>query len=111
MNYIKYFQDYKYQYGYNDCWKFVQTVFLDEHNISLPDYPICNNESEIETYLTSNINYKLVDKAEKGCIIYVHYGDIHHAGYAINDKLYIHKTRQRVEVSNIPQKAIIYKVL
>lgn len=110
MNYIKYFQDYKYQYGSKDCWSFVQTVFKDEHNIDLPDYPICNSQSDVASYILSNIDLKQVDKAEKGCIIYIKLGNMHHAGYAINDKLYIHKTRQRVEVSNIPDKAIIYKL-
>ena len=108
MNYLKYFSDYKYQYGSNDCWTFVQTVFKDEQNIDLPDYPI--GESDVAGYLTSNIDLKMVEKASEGCIIYINYGNLQHAGYAINDKLYIHKTRQRVEVSNIPEKAIIYKL-
>lgn len=109
MNYQKYFSDYKYQYGSNDCWTFVQQVFKDEHHIDLPDYPIMT-KSEIASYLIDNLNLQEVEKAEKGCIVYYKNGDIHHAGYAINDKLYIHKTRQRVEVSNIPEKAIIYKL-
>lgn len=111
MNYQKYFSDYKYQYGSNDCWTFVQQVYKDEHNRELPDYPICATKPEIASFLTSNIDYEIVDKAEKGCIVYYNNGNTHHAGYAINDKLYIHKTRQRVEVSNIPEKAIIYKIL
>ena len=111
MNFKKYFQDYKYQYGSHDCWSFVQQVFEDEHNIKLPDYPVLNNALEISGFLKSNIRHEIVNKAQKGCIIYYNNGNIHHAGYAIDDKLYIHKTRQRVEVGNIPDKAIIYKIL
>lgn len=111
MNYQKYFSDYKYQYGSNDCWTFVQQVFKDEHNIELPDYPICSDSSERAVYLKSNINLEQVPIAFKGCIVYFTKNHINHAGYAIDDKLYIHKTRQRVEFSKIPEKAIIYKVL
>lgn len=65
MNYQKYFSDYKYQYGSNDCWTFVQQVYKDEHNRELPDYPICATKPEIASFLTSNIDYEIVDKAEK----------------------------------------------
>lgn len=111
MNYIKYFQNTDYERDKNDCWTFLQEVFLDEHNIKLPDHPIMNDKSEIASNLIENIPYEIVNKAQKGCIIYYHNGTTHHAGYAIDAKKYIHKTRQRVEVSDIPDKAIIYKVL
>ena len=111
MNYIKYFQQNKYELNKSDCWSFVQEVFFDEHGIKLPDRPIMTDKAEIATCLRSNIPYQLAEKAEKGCIVYYHNGNTHHAGYAINDKKYIHKTRQRVEISPIPTQAIIYKIL
>lgn len=111
MNFIKYFQQNDYKLNENDCWTFIQEVFKDEHGIDLPDHPIMTDKSEIASNLISNIPYKIVDKAEKGCIVYYHNGTIHHAGYALNDKQFIHKTRQKVEVSTIPPKAIIYKIL
>lgn len=111
MNYIKYFQNTNYELDKNDCWTFLQEVYYDEHALKLPNHPIMTDKAEIASNLTSNIPYRIVDKAHKGCIIYYHNGSIHHAGYALDEKKYIHKTRQRVEVSDIPQKAIIYEVL
>lgn len=111
MNYIKYFQNTTYEPDKNDCWTFVQEVFSDEHGIKLPNHPIMTNKAEIASNLTSNIPYKIVNKAHKGCIVYYHNETTHHAGYAIDDKKFIHKTRKRVEISNIPHNAIIYEVL
>ena len=111
MNYVKYFQSPKYEYDINDCWTFLQEVFKDEHNFELPAHPIMTDKSEIASYLKSNIPYKIMEKAEKGCIVYFIRGNMHHAGYAIDSKKFIHKTLQRVEVSDIPPDAIIYKVL
>lgn len=111
MNYIKYFQNNNYELNKSDCWTFVQDVFWDEHQKQLPDHPIMTDKAEAASRLQSNIPYKIVKTAEKGCIVYYHNSTTHHAGYAINDKLYIHKTRKRVEVSPIPEKAIIYKIL
>lgn len=111
MNYIKYFQNTQYELDKNDCWTFLQEVFEDEEGIKLPDHPIMPNKSDIASKLISNIPYRIVDRAHKGCVIYYHNGTTHHAGYALNEKQYIHKTRQRVTVSPIPEKAIIYEVL
>lgn len=112
MNYIKYFQNTQYEMDKNDCWTFVQEVFFDEEGIKLPDHPILTTKEQIaEGLINSNIKYCIVDKAKKGCIVYYHNGSIHHAGYALDDKTFIHKTRQAVEISKIPTKAIIYKVL
>lgn len=111
MNYVKYFQNTKYERDKNDCWTFLQQVFYDEEGIKLPNHPIMTDKSEIATHLISNIPYKIVEKAHKGCVIYYHNGGTHHAGYALNDKKYIHKTKQRVEISKIPENAIIYEVL
>ncbi|MBQ2391412.1 MAG: C40 family peptidase [Clostridia bacterium] len=111
MNYIKYLSDRSYKNRANDCWTFVQTVFKDEHNVVLPDYPIMTDKQEIATALISNIPYKLVNKAEKGCIVYYHNGKNHHAAYALNDKKMIHKTLGGVQVTNIPKNSTIFKVL
>lgn len=111
MNYIKYFQNTKYEYDKNDCWTFLQEVYKEEHNLNLPAHPIMTDKSEIASYLISNIPYKTIDKAEKGCIVYFIRGNMHHVGYALNDKKFIHKTFQRVEVSDIPPDAKLYKVI
>ena len=111
MNFIKYFQENEYVKDKNDCWSFVQKVFKDEHNILLPNHPIMTDKSEIASYLKSNISYQIMEKAEKSCIIYFFKNNLHHVGYALNDKKYIHKTYQKVEVSDIPKDAVIYKIL
>lgn len=111
MNYIKYFQENTYELNKSDCWTFVQEVFFDEHGKKLPDHPIMTDKAEAASNLKSNIPYKTVQTAEKGCIVYYHNRNIHHAGYAINDKKYIHKTLKKVEIGDIPSTAIIYKIL
>ena len=111
MNYIKYFQNTKYELDSNDCWTLIQDIFRDEHGIELPKHPIMTDKSEIASYLISNIPYEPLDKPEKGCIVYFTRGDIHHAGYALNDKKFIHKTVKRVEIAPIPQDAKLYKVI
>lgn len=112
MNYLKYFQQNKpFEIDKNDCWTFIQEVYEDEHGIRLPNHPIMTNKPEIASYLTSNIPYEILEKPQKGCIIYYHNGSTHHVGYAIDEKKYIHRTRQKVEISDIPKTAIIYRVL
>lgn len=111
MNYIKYFKNTDFELNKNDCWTFLQEVFKDEEGIKLPDHPIMIDKSEIAAHLQSNIPYRIVETAKKGNIVYYHNGKTHHVGYALNDKQFIHKTRQRVEISNIPENAIIYEVL
>lgn len=111
MNYIKYFQNNKYQKGINDCWTLVQDIFKDEKGIILPDCPIMTDYSPFETSLKSNFKYNVLTEAKEGCLIHFRSGKIEHIGYALNGKKYIHKTFSRVEVSNIPEKAKIYEVL
>ena len=111
MNFIKYFKDTEYIEGKNDCWTFVQKVFKDEYNFILPEHPILIDKKDIATALISNIPYKIIKTPEKGCIIYYHNGTTHHAGYAINNKEFIHKTINGVRIDKIPVKSTIYKVL
>lgn len=110
MDFIKYFQDFDYIENKKDCWTFVRQVFKDEHNITLPDAPIAN-KSDIATYLIDNIKIEKQKEAKKGCIVYYTHENIHHAGYALDKKEFIHKTKNGVFVSKIPKNAIIYKVL
>lgn len=111
MNYIKYFQNTKYELDKNDCWTLIQDIFKDEQGINLPAHPIMTDKADIATYLISNIPYKELKVPENGCIIYFTRGNIHHCGYALNDKKFIHKTFKSVEISDIPPDAKIYKVL
>lgn len=111
MNFIKYFTFPKYEENKCDCWFLVCEIFKDEHNLILPSHPIMISDKDSATYLKSNIDYSIVDKAQKGCIVYYTLGDIHHAGYALDDKKFIHNTKKGVRVDKIPQNATIYKVL
>lgn len=112
MDFLKYFKNDKYEIDKSDCWTFVQEVYKDEHGVELPNHPILTTKEQIaDGLIKSNVPHKLVKKAEKGCIIYYRNGDIHHAGYAIDETKFIHKTKKRVEISTIPEKALIYKVI
>lgn len=121
MDYLKYFQNNKYQKGINDCWTLVQDIFSDEKGVKLPDCPIMTaadgangttpDYALFESKLKSNFKYQVLDKPKEGCLIHFRSGKIEHIGYALNEKQYIHKTFSRVEVSNIPEKAKIYEVL
>lgn len=111
MNYIKYFQNTQYELDKNDCWTFLQEVFRDEEGRELPNHPIMTDKAEIASNLISNIPYRIIEKAKKGCVVYYHNGNTHHVGYALNEKQYIHKTKHRVEIGNIPSNSIIYEVL
>lgn len=111
MDYIKYFQNDRYQKGINDCWTLVQDIFLDEKGIKLPDCPIMTDYSPFESKLKSNFKYSVLDNAKEGCLVHFRSGKIEHIGYALSDKQYIHKTFSRVEVSDIPKQAKIYEVL
>lgn len=111
MNYLKYFQNNKYEKGSNDCWTLVQDIVLDEKGIKLPDCPIMTDYTAFESNLKSNFFYKEVETPQEGCLIHFRKGKIEHIGYALNAKKYIHKTFSRVEVSDIPKKeARIYKI-
>lgn len=111
MDFLKYFKETEYIDGKCDCWTLVQEVFKDEHNFILPEHPILIDKKDIATALISNIPYKIVQIPKKGCIIYYHNGKTHHAGYAINNKEFIHKTINGVRIDKIPAKSTIYKVL
>lgn len=109
MNYLKYFQNYSYKLGENDCWTFTQQVFKDEKGIVLPDLPVINDTNE--GYIKTNVPLKRVNKASEGCLVFVKTKDVNHAGYAISDKEYIHKSCKCVLISLIPKTAEIYEVL
>lgn len=111
MDYLKYFQNDKYQKGINDCWTLVQDIYLDEKGVKLPDCPIMTDYSPFESKLKENFKYNVLDKPKEGCLIHFRSGKIEHIGYALNDSKYIHKTFSRVEVSDIPKNAKIYEVI
>lgn len=109
---IKYF-DNTFELGKDDCWTLVCRIFKDEHGLTLPEFPFVN-DSQDRAYeeFKSNIELDKVQKAQKGCIIVFRSGRCKwHCGYAVNHRQYIHKTRERVTITDIPKNAEIYKVL
>lgn len=110
MNYIEYFNSFKYKAGENDCWSFIQDIYEKEHNIILPDCPVFDDIHDRGGFLKANVKYKTIDKPKKGALIYSSNNKIEHVGYALNDKQYIHKTFSQVAVSAIPNNCYIYEV-
>lgn len=109
MNYLKYFQNDRYEKSKNDCWTLLQDIFKDEHGKKLPDIPIFEDE---ESFVRGNIKHKKVDKARKGIVVHVSTSKYEHIGYALNDKEYIHKTiNQGVKITPIPKNAELYEIL
>lgn len=111
MNYLKYFKNDRYELGKLDCWTFTQYVFKEEQGINLPDVPVFD-DPENESRLKANIKHKQLDKAEKGCLVYVPTKMFGHTGYAISEKEYMHKTAKTgVQISLIPKTAEFFKIL
>lgn len=110
MNYLKYFQNKEYELGINDCWTFIQEVFKDEHNIQLPDCPICRDDKEYSNYIHANMAVKPVKKAYKGVLVHIS-SKFEHIGYAINEKEYIHKCVEGTIIQKIPNKSLLYEVV
>ncbi|MDR1169076.1 MAG: C40 family peptidase [Heliobacteriaceae bacterium] len=113
MDFLRYMNDKEYDEDYNNCWHFVQRVFQREKGHKLPDYPIFDTHKSFKSRLLCNVKYKEHDlrDCQEGCIVHVSALGHEHAGYAINNKQYIHKTRTGVQVADIPAKAQIYEII
>lgn len=111
MNYLKYFQNQKYELGKYDCWAFIQEVFESEQGIKLPDLPIFD-DPENESKLKANIKHIQLKIPQKGCLVFVRTKTLNHVGYAISDKEYIHKTSNTgVVITRIPKYAEFFEVI
>ena len=111
MDYLKYFQNGKYQLGKYDCWTFIQEIFEDEQKIKLPDVPIFD-DPENESKLKANIKNIKLNNPEKGCLVFIKTKTYGHVGYAISEKEYIHKTAKNgVKISIIPKNSEFFKIL
>lgn len=111
MDYLKYFKNSHYELGKLDCWTFVQFVFKEEQNVTLPDVPVFDDPAN-ESRLKANIKHKKLEKPEKGCLVYVPTKTYGHTGYAISDKEYMHKTlKTGVQITPIPKTAEFFKIL
>lgn len=111
MDYLKYFKNDKYELGKYDCWTFLQQVFKEEQGIILPDVPVFD-DPENESCLKANIKHRRLDRAQKGCFVFVKTKNLNHVGYAVSETEYMHKTLNTgVIISKIPRTAEFYEVL
>lgn len=111
MDYLKYFQNSKYELGKNDCWTFLQQVFKEEQGVVLPDVPVFD-DPENESSLKANIKHRKLEKPQKGCFVFVKTKKLNHVGYAVSEVEYIHKTSNTgVIIGKIPHSAEFYEVL
>lgn len=100
---IKYMAETKYIEGEYICWDFVRTIYKDEYDIELPEYPVDEVQAEFKNRMTSNIPNIRVEtkKAIEGDIIVFSLFANQHAGVMINRESFIHLTPQGVRVSDV----------
>lgn len=113
MDFLGYMNELNYDDDNNNCWHFVQRIFLKEKNYMLPDYPVFLAHKEFKNGLIANVEHKQhnLDECTEGFIVHITCLGHEHAGYALNNKQYIHKTRKGVQVSDIPNNAILYEII
>lgn len=113
MNFLKYMNDKIYDDNENNCWHFVQRIFLEEQKFLLPDYPIFETHRSFKNGLISNVKHleHNLEDCKESYIVHVTCLGHEHAGYALNNKQYIHKTRIGVQVEDIPKNANIYEII
>lgn len=110
MDYLKYFQNQKYELGKYDCWTFIQDVYKNERGIILHDVPVFNDTNE--GYLKSNIRHVQQSKPVRGSLVFVRTKEYNHVGYAISECEYMHKTSKTgVVISRIPKNAEFFQIL
>lgn len=110
----KYMMETKFDEKKYGCWEFVRTVYKNEHNIDLPEYPVDEVQAEFKHKLASNIPHKIVSSndAKEGDIIVFSLFAEQHAGVMINDNSFIHLTPQGVrvtDVANVGGNYVIYR--
>lgn len=111
MKYLKHFNK-KYELGKCDCWTLIQDIFLEKHNLKLPDCPFAvkENEKEFAKYLRANLILEELKISKHNCIVHKS-GINEHIGYCINDKQYIHRTIKGTKINKIPTKYCKYYLI
>lgn len=93
-----------------DCWTLIQDLYLEQHHMRLPDFPIGTDE-ELSEYAFANIKTEEVEVAERGDIVYIiESGQKHHTGYALDKKKFFHRTENGARIDLIPLNASIIRI-
>lgn len=89
-------------------------LYKEFYDIDLPQYPYAINgkSDEFVHHVLESIELEQVQKADQGCIIAYRTGKKQfHAGFALNNRQFIHRNEHGVYVSDIPEKATIYRLV
>lgn len=110
MNLDKHFIG-RYEVGKWDCWTLVQDLFLEEHNLKLPDYPyMTQSQEDFRKYVFNNLLVEEVKEPQKGLFVcYINSGVVH-AGYVISNKEFIHRPETGTRIDKIKTAVKMYKV-
>lgn len=100
-----------YKLGDWDCWTLVQDIYLSEHNLELPDYPVFTKSKEdFRKEVFANLLIEEVEEPQKGLFVcYNNKGTIH-TGYVLNDKEFIHRPEDGTRVDKLRPLLKMYKV-
>ena len=82
----------EYVKGQCDCWTLVQDIYA-ENGIELPDYidvRTANQRKNFKEFLVENMEYKEIDKPERGALILFE-TDPYHCGIAVDENKMIHR--------------------
>lgn len=100
-----------YKLGVWDCWTLLQDIYLEEHNIKLPDYPVfTQSKTEFKDFVFNNLLIEEVEEPQKGLFVcYSKKGTVH-TGYILNKKEYIHRLEEGTMIDKIRKGLKMYKV-
>ena len=102
----------EYAKGEHDCWTLLQDIYQQEHDFTLPDFPIFGlTESDYPFYMVANMYVEKIPTPEVGCIVH-RSGIIEHVGYCLDGKRYIHRTLNETRCDKIKaEKCEFYRIL
>ena len=100
---IEYMTKKRYVDGKYICWDFVMDVFKDCYGIDLPEYPVDEIQVDFRKRLIANFEHEKIAKGweREGDIIAFSLLSNQHAGVMINDKDFIHLSRDGVGIVSL----------
>ncbi len=99
---VKYMKTKRYTEDKYVCWDFVRDIYKDEYNITLPEYPTDEIQTEFKNELISNIPHiKTNDSPKSGDIIVFSLFANQHAGVMVDRSNFIHLAKDGVRVTSI----------